>query len=228
MKTQIIIAILTLSSCVISSARDIQLDKPSSKLRRFSSDVIYEVEAGDREKYSKRLPKHVTLDWNCTPQQQRLVQKHLNVLFQCTGVRLTEDLTASDQAAKISIYFGQQDELTKIAKKIDRKINLDRGYTYWKWWTDKRTINRSVVFISTDRIAGVNLEDHLIELLLGVFGLPSKSNEIDESCMSSENPVFTSLQPVDKALLEFYYRAIPAGTKPRDFDKLFKAHWIKK
>jgi hypothetical protein len=227
MKTQTIIAILTLSSCVISFARDIELDKPSSKLRRFSSDVIYEVEAGVREKYSKRLPKHVTLDWHCAPKQRQLVQKHLDVLFQCTGVSLTEGATASGQTAKISIYFGLQDELTKVAKKIERKINLNRGYTYWTWWDGKRTINRAIVLIATDRVAGANLEDHLIELLLGVFGLPAKSDEIDESCMSSEGPVFTSLQPVDRALLEFYYRAIPAGTRPRYFDKLFRAHWIK-
>ena len=228
MKIQTIIALLTLSSCAFISAREIELDKPSSKLRRFASDVIYEVESGDREKYSKRLPKHVIMDWHCTPKQQQLVQKHLDELFRCTGVSANRPIGPLDQPAKISIYFGLQDELAKVAKKMDRQIDLERGYSYWTWWNDKRVIIRAVIFIATDRIAGANLEDRLIEQFLGVFGLPAKSDEFDESCMSSEEPVFTSLQPVDKALLEFYYRAIPAGTKPRDFDKVFKADWIKK
>ncbi len=228
MKTQTIIAILTLSSCAFTLAREIKLDKPSSKLRRFASDAIFEVEAGDREKYSKRLPEHVIMDWHCTPKQQQLAQKILDELFRCTGVSINKPTDPSDQTAKISIYFGQQDELTKVAKEIDRKINLNRGYTYWTWWDEKRTINRAIVLIATDRVAGDNLEDRMIEQLLGVFGLPAKSNEINESCFSSDEPVFTSLQPVDKALLEFYYRVIPSGTKPREFDKLFKAHWIKK
>jgi hypothetical protein len=44
------------------SAREIELEKPSSKLRRFANDVIFRVEAGDRKRYSKQLPEVVVVE----------------------------------------------------------------------------------------------------------------------------------------------------------------------
>jgi hypothetical protein len=104
---------------------------------------------------------------------------------------------------------------------------LERGFTYWTWWDDKKVISRAVIFIATDDLSGAALEDRFIEQLLGVFGLPARSKEFDESCLSAKEQVLTNLQPVDKAILQFYYRAVPAGTRPRDVDEIFREKWSK-
>jgi len=210
-----------------SLSREIDLEKPSSKLRRFASDVIFEVEAGDREKYSKRLPEAVIVTFHGQPQPKATAEKHLADFLDLTGTKKIDKAVEGTKSATIEIYFGSQAELAKAAEEIDRQITLERGYTYWTWWDEEKTINRAVVFVATDKLSGLALEDRLIEQLFGVFGLPARSNEFDESCLSSEEKVLTTLQPIDKALLTFYYRAVPAGTKPRDFDKIFRDQWKK-
>jgi hypothetical protein len=223
------LALFTLLFTLTSSlGRELDLEKPSSELRRFMSDVIYEVEAGDREKYSKRLPEAILPEFHGNPALKLIAEKHLGELCELTGVKRVDNPASGQAVAKIGIYFGSQDDLTKVAIDLDRQITLDRGFTYWKWWDDKKIINRAVIFIATDKLAGPALEDRLIELLLSVFGFPSRSKEIEESCLSTEEKVLTSLQPLDKAILKFYYRAVPAGTKPREFDKIFREQWSKK
>lgn len=222
------LALLTLLFTLTSSfGREMDLEKPSSELRRFISDVIYEVEAGDREKYSKRLPESILLEFHGNPALKLIAEKHLSELCELTGVKSVENPASGQTVARIGIYFGSQDDLTKVAIGLDRQITLARGFTYWKWWDDKKLINRAVVFIATDKLTGPALEDRLIEQLLAVFGLPSRSKEIDESCLSTREQVMTNLQPLDKAILRFYYRAVPAGTKPREFDKIFREQWNK-
>lgn len=209
-------------------AREIDLEKPSSQLRRFVSDVIFEVEAGDREKYSKRLPEHVAVEFFGQAGPKPVAEKHLSEFFQISGVKRIDKPVEGQRSAKIEIYFGSQDELSKTAKELDGQITLARGFTYWTWWDEDKTINRAVVLVATDKVSGPALEDRLIEQFFGVFGIPARSKEFDESCLSSEDAVLTNLQPVDKALLEFYYRAVPPGTKPRNFDKLFREEWKRK
>jgi len=211
-----------------SLSREVDLEKASSKLRRFANDVIFEVEAGDREKYSKRLPEAVIVEYFGQPQPKPTAEKHMAEFLELTGIKKIDKAVEGTKSASIGIYFGSQDELAKSAKEIDRQITLERGYTYWTWWDEDKTINRAVVFMATDKLSGLALEDRLIEQLFGVFGLPARSNEFDESCLSSEEQVLTTLQPIDKALLNFYYRAVPAGTKPRDFEKIFRDEWEKK
>lgn len=217
----ILAILITVSS---SLGREIELEKPSPKLRRFANDVIFEVEAGDREKFSKRLPAAIAVEFHGKPEPRPIAEKHLKELCEITGVTNMD----GPGAAKIGIYFGTQEELAGIAKGMERKITLERGYTYWKWWDEGDTINRAVVFIATDKLSGAALEDRLLEQLLSVFGLPARSKEFDESCLSAEDQVLTSLQPVDKALLGFYYRAVPPGTTPGEFDDIFREKWSEK
>lgn len=219
--TLLVVATPTLS-------QEVDLEKPSSKLRRFASDVIFEVEAGDREKYSKRLPEAVIVTYYGQPQLRPTAEKHLAEFLKLTGTKRIDKAVEGTKSATIGIYFGSHDELKKAAQEIDRQITLQRGYTYWTWWDEDRMINRAVVFIATDKLSGLALEDRLIEQFFGVFGLPARSNEFHESCLSSEEKILTTLQPIDKALLSFYYRAVPAGTRPRDFDKIFREKWAKK
>jgi hypothetical protein len=211
-----------------SSGGEIDLEKPSSKLRRFTSDVIFVVEAGDRERYSKRLPEFISVHFHGQPGLKPIVEKHLSDFCHITGVKKMEEGAHNQTAAKIDFHFGPQAELAKKAKDMERKITLERGITYWTWWDDKNTINRSVILIATDKLAGAALEDKLIEQLLGVFGLPARSKEFDQSCLSSKEQVLTSLQPLDKAILGFYYRAVPAGTRPQEVDTIFRDQWSKK
>ena len=176
----------------------------------------------------KRLPEVVTVEFHGHEGPRLMAERHLAEFLQLSGVKRVGKPDGEQRTAKIGIYFGTQDELSKAAAELDRRITLARGYTYWIWWDEDKTINRAVAMVATDKVSGPALEDRLIEQLFGVFGIPARSDEFDESCLSSKDAVLTSLQPIDKALLEFYYRAVPPGTKPRDFDKLFREEWKKK
>jgi hypothetical protein len=162
-------------------AGEVEMEKASSKLRRFATDVIFVVEAGVRESYSKRLPDSILVDV-VGQAPGGLVEKHVSEFCAITGVKKLEPSAAGGKETKVTIYFGSQAEL----------------------------------------------EDKFIEHLLGVFGLSSRSREFEESCLSSKEQVMTSLQPVDKAVLAFYYRAVPSGTKPRELEKLFREKWAPK
>ncbi len=220
----IVLLLATLLSVSFLPGREIDLEKPSSELRRFASDVIFAVQAGDLDKKSKRLPQSIVVQFHGQAEPRAVAEKHLNKFCQITGVNKVEGASG----AKIDIYFNPQSELIPVAKEMERKITLDQGFAYWTWWDSKNTINRAVIFIATDKLSGAALEDKFLELLLGVYGLPSRSKEFDDSCLSLKEQVFTNLQPLDEALLEFYYRAVPVGTQPRDIDNLFRKEWIKK
>ena len=211
-----------------SSGRELDLEKPSSKLRRFASDVIFTVEAGDREKISKRLPKSIIARIQGQPGQIAIAERHLKDLCKITGVERIEAAAPDKIPAKVDLYFGPKEELVPVAREMDAKITLDRGYTFWTWWDENGVIERAAVFIATDKLSGAAFEDRLIEQLFGAFGLPGRSKEFDESCLSLKEQVLTSLQPLDKAMLEFYYRAVPAGSGPRDVDTLFREEWSRK
>jgi len=210
----------------LSGARELDLTKGSSKLRRFASEVIFVVEAGAREKYSKRLPDNVEVFIEAEPLETKIVQGHLDKFLSLSGVK-NQPLAGQTKGlrARLEIYLGPKEELLEKAEKIDKQISLDHGHTYWKWWDGDKYITRAVIFVATDIFRGENLDDRLIENLLGAFGLPSESGEIDESCSTDEDTVFDRLQPVDEALLKFYYQSVPANTKPREFDKIFRAKW---
>jgi hypothetical protein len=220
--------VLALFGVSVSSGREIDLENPSAKLKRFLSDVIYVVEVGDRERFSKRLPESIVVNLHGQAVLKAVGDKHLTEFCKVSGVQKVEESSADGSAAKIEIYFGPEAELVKVANEMEKKITLDRGATYWTWWDGKNVINRAAIFVAIDKFSGAALEDKLIEQLMGAFGLPAKSKEFDESCISSKEQVLTNLQPLDKAILEFYYRAIPAGTKPQDVNKIFVEKWSEK
>lgn len=222
--TNIIVTILALSSIWVS-ARDIDTTKYSAKLRRFITDVIFEVEAGDREKYSKKLPSVVSVSYHCNPAQQQLAESKLNEFLEATGVKIGTEPKKGELLTKIDIYLGKREALQPLAYDKDKEISLDRGCAYWNWWNNDRVITESVIFICTDRLNGRELESKLVEQLFGTFGLPNKSKETDSSCLAMKDQEYTSLQPIDLKVLNFYYRAVPAGTKPREVDKIIRAQW---
>ena len=239
MKQLFLIALLALS-IIPTRAAEIDLSKPSSKLRCFLGDVIFVVEAGDRERHSKRLRPKIQATYQSTPAEQKIVEAKLSDFNDLAGLEVTaagkpEESAASvapvetsdENTAKITFYFGESAALADIAKNVSPQVSLDRGYSYWTWWDDKRIITRAVVYICRDKVAGKVMEARLVELLLGVYGLPAKSGETDDSCLAEKTHEFTSLQPVDKAVLKFYYKSVPADTKPAELDKIFREQWGK-
>lgn len=72
--------------------------------------------------------------------------------------------------------------------------------------------------MSTQSLSGARFEDKMLENLIAVFGCPSKSDLTDESCMAEKEAVNTSLKPLDKAVLTFLYKEVPAGTRPAELN----------
>ncbi len=210
-----------------SQGREIDIEKPSGQLRRFVLDTIFVVEVGDRERFSKRLPESINVQFHGEAGPIALAERHLSELCSLTGVKQVDSV--SDEAvAKIDIYFGPHNDLSKVANEINRKISLDSGQSSWTWWNEKRFINRAVIFVATDKFSGPSLEDAILDQSIRAFGLPSRSKEFDGSCLSTKEQVLTALQPLDKAVLGFYYRSIPAGSPPREVDKIFREQWAPK
>lgn len=228
MRTITIIIAGILSLCCNLQARDIDPKKYSSKLTRFIVDVVFEVEAGNRERHSKRLPSHLKITYHCNPVQKKLCETKLAQFLNASGVSTEGTAKNSEPTATLDIYFGETKDLYKAARKHENEIMLNRGYTYWKWWDTDRRITKALVFICTDKIAGKKLEDKLIEQLFGVFGLPSKSKEAEKTCVGINDSIFTELQPLDLAVIKFCYQNIPAGSTPSEVKKIVREKWPKK
>ncbi|RYD37514.1 MAG: hypothetical protein EOP87_03350 [Verrucomicrobiaceae bacterium] len=210
-----------------SAAREFDFSKYSTKLRNFISDTVFGVEAGDREKQSKRLPGVVTLNVHGDAAAKALVEAKLGMFLTATGVR-TEALAAGGgKHAQLEVHIGESGKLIPEAAAISKEISLDRGHTYWTWWDDERFVIGAVIFICTDRVAAGRMEDKLVENLFHVFGFPATSKDTDASCLSESDPNFPSLQPIDQAILKFYYKEVPAGTKPSALDKIVREKWPK-
>ena len=108
----------------VSSGREIDLEKPSAKLKRFLSDVDYVVEAGDRERFSKRLPESIIVNFNGQAAQKAVTEKQLAEFFcKVTGVNKLENVSAAESAAKIEIYFGREAELVKVANELEKRYH---------------------------------------------------------------------------------------------------------
>lgn len=223
MKRFLFISLLALVP-VPSFSKDFDFSKYSTKLRGFISDVVFEVEAGQREKYSKRVYDAIAVTYHGDAAQKKLAEEKLGLLLKATGVT-TKEAVPEEILTRLDIYFGDQASLRATAAGISKEISLDRGCTFWTWWDDQRIITKAVVFISTDQLPAPKTEDKLLEMLLGAFGLPARSDATDQSCLSLSDPVFTTLQPIDEALLRFYYRDVPPGTKPTDLDKIVREKW---
>lgn len=208
-----------------SIAKDLDPAKYSSGLRRFIGDVVYEVEAGDRDKYFKRLPANLKLNHHCDAAHQQLCDTRLKPFLEATSVSIESPADSSAPVATLDVYFGDSKSMETKAAEISKEITTTRGFTYWKWWDTNNVTTRAVIMICTDRFNGPELEDKLIEQLLGVFGLPSTSNAADNSCMAEHEKTFTALQPLDQAVLKFLYTHVPAGTRPADLNKLVREAW---
>jgi hypothetical protein len=216
--------ILHLCFIVPLEAQVLDIDKQSAKMRRFVSDVVYVVKDGNKERYSKRLADNVIVKFHGSPEHKAITEKHLNEFFQITNLKRLDEEDPNLIFSKIDIYLGNHLGLVDTAKKIDREIRMDSGSYAKMWWVDRK-VSKSFIFISTDKFRGDKFEDELLGRLLCVFGLPSESDEYEQSLLSNKPYTFTSLQPIDRALLEFYYRFVPAGTRSNDLSKIFKTSW---
>jgi len=224
----VLLAALLLAGGGVSDAREFDFSKYSTKLRNFISDTVFGVEAGDREKQSKRLPGSVTLTVHGDAAAKAMVEAKLAMFLAATGIQ-TDAFAAGGggKHARIDVHIGDSGKLIPAAAAISKDISLDRGDTYWVWWDEERFVTDALIFICTDKVAAGRMEDKVVENLFRVFGFPSNSKDTDASCLSESDPNFTTLQPIDQAVLKFYYKEVPAGTKPAALDKIVREKWPK-
>lgn len=226
--------ILTLTAFSLSivagtvHARDVDPTKYSTSLRSFITDVVYEVDAGNRDKKFKKLAPHLQLKIHGDRNSEAVFDTKLNEFLAVTGVTTEKPEGESMVTCDLQVYFGSTAAIKEKAADIDKKILFNDGATYWKWWDSTDTVNRAVIFVSTDEFKGKALEDRLVELLLAVFGLPSQSNKANNSCLSIKEGINPSLQPLDTAVLKFLYQSVPAGARPSDLNTLIRDKWPKR
>ncbi len=223
-----LLAVFLMAGTGTTMAREFDFSKYSTKLRNFISDTVFGVEAGDRERQSKRLPAAVTLTVHGDAAAKAMVEAKLAMFLSATGIQ-TDAFAAANggKHARIDVHIGDSGKLIPAAAAISKDISLDRGDTYWVWWDEERFVTDALVFICTDKVAAGRVEDKLVENLFHVFGFPSTSKDTDASCLSESDPNFTTLQPIDQAVLKFYYKEVPAGTKPSALDKIVREKWPK-
>lgn len=223
-----IIALTLVFSTLVASAREISPEKYSSKLRSFITDVVYEVEAGDRDKKFKRMAPYLQVTIHGDQNAGAAFNSKLKEFLDATGVSSEKPQGGSAVVCDLQVYFGTTADIKTKAADIDKQIGFKDGATYWKWWDGSDTVDRAVIFVSTDEFKGPALNDRLVELLLGVFGLPSQSKRADNSCLSMKDEIKPSLQPLDIAVLKFLYTSVPAGTRPSALKKLVRENWPKR
>lgn len=226
--TTIILALVHSLFTSTLNAREVDPAKYSSRLSSFIADVVYEVEAGDRDKKFKKLAPHLKLQINGDKDSETIFNAKLKEFLAVTGVTNEKPEGSLTPTCDLRVYFGSTASIREKAAEIDKKIMFKDGATYWKWWDDNHTVIGAAIFISTDEFKGEKLEDRLVEILLGVFGLPSQSKSADNSCLSMEEDIKTSLQPLDIEVMKFLYQSVPAGARPSELKKLIRDKWDKR
>ena len=202
-------------------SREEDFSKPSTKLKRFIEDVVYVVEAGDKESCSKR--------WLVAP---RLVVNSSDIGLKEFVERSYTDICKEAKLGapgeqSLTVSIGDSKELNALASQYEKKISLQSGHCYWIRWNEDRSIKDAVVFLCVDRVAGMAAQDVLLEDLLGSFGFPAKSREFDKTCLSMKPSLMGSLSPLDRKMISFYYTHVPPGTRKVDFRKRFDENWGK-
>jgi hypothetical protein len=156
-----------------------------------------------------------------------MVEGKLAMFPEATGVKTSALPAGGGKHAQLKVLIGESGKLIPEAAAISKDISLDHDHCYWVWWDDERIVTDAVIFICTDRVAAGRTEDKLVENLFHVFGFPSTSRATDMSCLSSSDPNFSVLQPIDKAILKFYYEEVPVGSRPAALDKIVREKWPK-
>ena len=82
-----------------------------------------------------------------------------------------------------------------------------------------------MIYLYTDRHTGKEALHLLLHDLLGAFGLPARSKEIDDCVVSEKSDLPTALTPLDRKVLGFFYTHVPPNTDVRTLKKLIKEHW---
>ena len=215
------LAFLSLALVTSGFSREEDLSKPSTKLKRFIEDVVYVVEAGNKESYSKR--------WVVAP---HLVVNSSDIVLKGFVEKSYADICKDAQLGapgeqSLTVYIGDSKELNTLASQHEKKISLQSGHCYWIRWNEDRSIKDAVVFLCVDRVSGMAAQDVLIEDLLGSFGFAAKSREFDQTCLSMKPSLMGTLSPLDRKMISFYYTHIPPGTRKVDFRKRFDENWSK-
>jgi hypothetical protein len=216
--------LLCLSVTSILQSKEPDFDIYSARLNRFFKDVLFVVDVGDKEKCTKRLPEQISvfIDCNDSSLRQAAIQQ-LDQLCDVTGISYA--ITNEPSSALLKVFIGQSSELIKLSKEYSSKINLRSGRNYWIFWDKNSVINSGVIFICNDVLSKPEEQaSGLTGLLMGVFGVPSHSDEFKDTCLNPRSS-FTQIQPLDSRLLQFYYANIPAGMRPAEVQKVLKEKW---
>jgi hypothetical protein len=232
------------TSSVYSHAADADFTKPSANVKRFVTDVAYVVEAGDRDRITKRWVIAPQLVVNST---DVTLKSYVESAFMqlCQAAKLTprtdtgapklspggdpsaaKRTRGTDTASPmLTVWIGPSRALAKEAQRENGQISLRGGHTYWTWWKDG-TLTDAVVYLCTDSFKGAEAERALLTDLVSAFGFPATSKVFDTTILSSKRTQ-TTLTELDKMLFAFYYTHVPPGTKKPALSNLVEEHWGK-
>lgn len=195
------------------------------KQTKLIEDVIYVVQQGDQTPVSHRWTEPPQLEVNSTDADlKKFMETSFADVCKETGMTLPPGTTQA-AGGKIVVHIGPSKELEKVAKKEGADISLSAGRFCWTWWDEKKSHTEAVIYLYTDRHNGQTAKHLLLHDLLGVFGLPARSKEIDDCVVSEKSDEPTVLTPLDRNVLRFFYTHVPPNTDARALKKLIKEHW---
>jgi len=226
MKTLLTLLFCLLATPILNSTEP-DYEKYSARLNRFFKDALFVVDVGDKEKYTKQLPEQISVSINCNDIsiRQNVIQQ-LDQFCDVAGISYT--IANEPSSALLKIFIGQASEMKELCKEYSPKINLRSGRNYWIFWDKNSVINSGVIFLCNDVLTKPEEQaSGLTVLLMGVFGVPSHSDEFKETCLNPRSS-FTQMQPLDIRLLKFYYANITAGMRPADVQKVLREKWSDK
>lgn len=196
-------------------------DSSARKHQRFVEDVVYVIEKGDNEPFSRRWIALPNLVMQST---DPALQKQAEVIFAdiCKEAGLVE---APKGGGDMVVHIGPSRELNKIAKEEKVLLTPSTRHQFWMWWNEYHQLTRAVIFLCTDRVEGPEAIDTLRRDMVAAIGFPSRSAEVDDCCMSKKSSLLSGLTDIDRKIIHFYYTQVPPGTKPAEFKRIFKEQW---
>lgn len=212
------LATVSLFGVITTIVADEQLDK----FRKFAIEVLFIVQAGDREHSVQKLPDLFYYGVSSPDAGlEKAVEGMIEEIAKAAGINPVK-ATTFDKAL-FKVYVGREEDLRRLARReYSRELKLAGGAGYWRFYNANKVVTEAAVFLCGDVIRDDGRRRlNLLRTILGAFGFPTASSVYENSVFNGA----AALQEVDRRLIEFVYKHVPAGSDEGDVRALARNWW---
>ena len=201
-------------------------DLPSAgEVAEFASDVVFKYKRGSDLMHARRWHGEVTVVVITDDDYDEMtlinpVLDEFNLALKGTDFKLVRnDKHEPWTPQTITFIIGDRGFRNKHRRRFDCEGNFHSSQK------DKQFIRtRSVIFIAPDEYSEEAFQTRMRRGLLGVMGMPDRSDEIKESILHTSRRN-EELSTFDKSFINFYHTHVKEGMTRQEVKDAVREHW---